>query len=463
MIEVKNLIYKYPKNSSPTVKDISFKIEKGEIFGFLGPSGAGKSTTQKILIKLLLDYSGTINILGNDLINSNNDFYQNIGVCFELPNHYLKLSAIENLQFFTSFYKNINSNLMEFLDKVGLAAVDHDPGTELMVTADGRLRLCSDITGTLVSETSSSDVARGPAGSYLKGRPQSSVTFDILLGDDGAGSDNALIAVVLDEIEGKPDPEGSPMRPSAEKPGDRSCGIVVQGKRVGSDEWIDLTTVVPRENRSSTLLDEGVLRCPVSELAQLRLVWLSEHRVGNVRLVELVDCPVEARELKVAGAYHSVYGAMLNNLSVDDGRYVELSPGEKISLRFKDEAGVSAVLKRDFVLIAKGFYVNEKEAEEIRNRLAPREYFLAHNVPNPFNPVTQISYGLPKTSQVSLRIFDVQGRLVKTLVDVEQRGGYYNVAWDGRNDVGRSVASGVYFYRLQAGEFEKTNKMLLVK
>jgi len=121
MIKVEDLIYKYPKNSSLTVKKISFKIERGEIFGFLGPSGAGKSTTQKILIKLLTDYSGSIHVLNKELNQLSNEFYQQIGVCFELPNHYLKLTALENLQFFTSFYKKVNGNLMELLDKVGLA------------------------------------------------------------------------------------------------------------------------------------------------------------------------------------------------------------------------------------------------------------------------------------------------------------------------------------------------------
>ncbi|MBN2521306.1 MAG: ABC transporter ATP-binding protein [Bacteroidales bacterium] len=121
MIEVNNLIFKYPKNSQDTVKDISFKIEQGEIFGFLGPSGAGKSTTQKILIKLLSGYSGNIKILGKDLNSAGNEYYQQIGVGFELPNHYLKLTALENLQFFTSFYRNVSVNLTELLDKVGLA------------------------------------------------------------------------------------------------------------------------------------------------------------------------------------------------------------------------------------------------------------------------------------------------------------------------------------------------------
>ncbi|NQU87180.1 MAG: ABC transporter ATP-binding protein [Mariniphaga sp.] len=121
MIKVNNLIYKYPKNNSPTVKDISFSIKKGEVFGFLGPSGAGKSTTQKILIKLLSGYSGNINISNKELIKANNDYFNQIGVCFELPNHYLKLTAIENLQFFSEFYKTKHKNLADLLDLVGLA------------------------------------------------------------------------------------------------------------------------------------------------------------------------------------------------------------------------------------------------------------------------------------------------------------------------------------------------------
>lgn len=120
MIEVKNLVFSYPKNPEPTVKEISFSIKKGEIFGFLGPSGAGKSTTQKILIKLLSDYSGEVNILGKDLEKSNGNYFNQIGVCFELPNHYLKLTALENLQYFSEFYEHKPKNLLDLLEKVGL-------------------------------------------------------------------------------------------------------------------------------------------------------------------------------------------------------------------------------------------------------------------------------------------------------------------------------------------------------
>ncbi len=121
MIEVKDLIYNYPKNKTTTVKNISFSIAKGEIFGFLGPSGAGKSTTQKILIKLLTGYSGEIIIAGQNLKYSDSSFFNKIGVCFELPNHYLKLTAIENLSFFSGFYHRKPKNMVELLEVVGLA------------------------------------------------------------------------------------------------------------------------------------------------------------------------------------------------------------------------------------------------------------------------------------------------------------------------------------------------------
>jgi fluoroquinolone transport system ATP-binding protein len=120
MIEVKNLSFSYPRQQKEAVNDISFHVEKGEIFGFLGPSGAGKSTTQKILIRLLRGYRGHAAIHGQELRNLNQDFYNLIGVGFELPNHYPRLSALENLEFFSSFYKKKHPNLMELLQLVGL-------------------------------------------------------------------------------------------------------------------------------------------------------------------------------------------------------------------------------------------------------------------------------------------------------------------------------------------------------
>lgn len=112
MIKVENLSYAYPKFKEPVLKNLNFEINEGEIFGFLGPSGAGKSTTQKILYKILGDYSGEISIQNKPLKNWGNEYYEKIGVGFELPNHYLKLTAKENMQLFASFYSE--KNLLDF-------------------------------------------------------------------------------------------------------------------------------------------------------------------------------------------------------------------------------------------------------------------------------------------------------------------------------------------------------------
>lgn len=104
IISVESLRYHYPAKSDDTIRDISFAIESGEIFGFLGPSGSGKSTTQKLLIGLLNNYRGTMELLGKDQKDWDHSFYQHIGVGFELPNHFLKLTGLENLQLFASFY-----------------------------------------------------------------------------------------------------------------------------------------------------------------------------------------------------------------------------------------------------------------------------------------------------------------------------------------------------------------------
>ena len=120
MIKVDDVKYTYPKNDKPTIKGISFNISEGEIFGFLGPSGAGKSTTQNILTKLLRSYEGNISILGKELNDWKNNYYEYIGVGFELPNHYLKLTAKENLELFSTFYKRKVIKPNDLLAKVGL-------------------------------------------------------------------------------------------------------------------------------------------------------------------------------------------------------------------------------------------------------------------------------------------------------------------------------------------------------
>jgi fluoroquinolone transport system ATP-binding protein len=120
MIEVGGLEFSYGKATTKVIKDIDFTIEKGEVFGFLGPSGAGKTTTQRIIIGLLQGYKGKVKVMGRERREWEKDFFENIGVAFDFPNLYVKLTAAENLRLISSYYKNKPANIDSLLDQVGL-------------------------------------------------------------------------------------------------------------------------------------------------------------------------------------------------------------------------------------------------------------------------------------------------------------------------------------------------------
>jgi len=109
-----------------------------------------------------------------------------------------------------------------------------------------------------------------------------------------------------------------------------------------------------------------------------------------------------------------------------------------------------------------GFEVALPIAEPDGNGL-PTKYDLFQNAPNPFNPSTSISFDLPKASQVRMEVFNVLGQKVKTLVNDFKEAGSQTVIWDGTDNSGSSVASGLYFYRISAGDFNATKKMMMLK
>lgn len=116
---VKDLSYRYPTSTEDVIKNVSFDVYEGEIFGLLGPSGAGKSTTQKILTKLISGYKGSIEYFDKNFSAIGLDYYEEIGVGFEMPVHFSKLSGLENVKFFINLYKN-KANPEELLKSVGL-------------------------------------------------------------------------------------------------------------------------------------------------------------------------------------------------------------------------------------------------------------------------------------------------------------------------------------------------------
>lgn len=124
-IRVENLTFRYPGQTKPAVRGVSFSVARGEIFGLLGPSGAGKSTLQKVLTRQQRRFEGSVQVLGKPLADTAQDYFETIGVGFELPNHYVKFTAIENLRFFASLYRRKSRDPVELLALVGLQDAAH--------------------------------------------------------------------------------------------------------------------------------------------------------------------------------------------------------------------------------------------------------------------------------------------------------------------------------------------------
>jgi fluoroquinolone transport system ATP-binding protein len=120
MIKVKNLYHSYSNDENYAVNDVSFEIEKGEIFGFLGPSGAGKSTTQNILVGLLEFQKGEVEVAGYDIKHIKSKMFNKIGMSFEQSNVYNKMSGLENLEFYRKLFDVETRDPMELIKLVGL-------------------------------------------------------------------------------------------------------------------------------------------------------------------------------------------------------------------------------------------------------------------------------------------------------------------------------------------------------
>lgn len=95
--------------------------------------------------------------------------------------------------------------------------------------------------------------------------------------------------------------------------------------------------------------------------------------------------------------------------------------------------------------------------------IRPDNFNLTQNYPNPFNPSTNIQFSLAKSEQVSLKIYDINGRMVRHLVNQSKQPGTYNVSWDGLDQYGNQLSSGIYYYSLEAGNFRDSKKMTLLK
>lgn len=141
-----------------------------------------------------------------------------------------------------------------------------------------------------------------------------------------------------------------------------------------------------------------------------------------------------------------------------------LSQGEQFSFTF-DTPGTYPYLctLHPFQMQGEIVVVNPTDADDVEQVVLPSEFELKQNYPNPFNPETRISFTMERSAHVTVSIINVTGKTVARLLDRELMPGSHSVLWNGKNDNGSSVSSGVYFYTVKAGTYAESRKMLLLK
>ncbi len=158
------------------------------------------------------------------------------------------------------------------------------------------------------------------------------------------------------------------------------------------------------------------------------------------------------------------YPAVVNSSSMVIKVYCEdlVDNDPKVVIYSINDIPVSDTLGNDIVLLLDTFTPKGKGPKSLADG-SPNEFSLGQNNPNPFNPACEITYALPIASHVTLNVYNLLGQKVRVLVDEYQSAGYKTVSWDSKDDQGQEVTSGVYFYRIQAGDFTEAKKMLLLK
>ncbi len=332
------------------------------------------------------------------------------------------------------------------IDRVRLTAVDHAADAEAFAARD-RILIGTRLPALAV---------RGPGGD-LTG-PATEAPNQALTLAAGSGID---ISLALPGVAGARSPLvfEARVQSAATDAGDAAPAIRIL-TRGAARAWTAHGSLTPRPNFATFAVDSctSEVRIECDRAVQIR-------RISSIAVVTSRTRPIPLSLVSASRDAAGVAGSELANI---DPQRVELGPGETLTLHWGAEpvaAGFTRSLFADVESRTSSTLAGSASLASLRG-IAPAEawtFALGASRPNPSSGQAQIDYSLAHPTHVRIRIFDAAGRQVRRLIDKESAGGPHVVVWDGTNDHGRPVGSGVFFYRMNAGNWQSQKKMLLVR
>lgn len=331
-----------------------------------------------------------------------------------------------------------------YLDQIKLLVIDHPLETFITIDDSGSVIQFAKPAFFADATLDSSDIYKLLYSlDSLKTEVSPSDTLSLSFEDVNAGTEQWLLLVGQVQAVAKAKVSGRIVSDTDNGKENSYSFTSFRLRRNPTYQWI----VAPTSNTSSLQVD---------------IVWQEEAEVDYAELSNRLELPFTLCEAELLFAVHSTNGDITTELVADDELVSELNQDEWIELVFSiPEKTVD--MQRSFIFVTKGRYerlsqkLNKPSSQE-EEVILPSETKLYSNYPNPFNPSTMISYSLRDEGMVSIKVYDILGSEVATLVNETKAAGTYEVEFNASQ-----LPSGVYIYRMQAGSYMASKKMLLVK
>lgn len=335
-----------------------------------------------------------------------------------------------------------------FLDRIQLLVVDHSPEASITVDDSGQVIQFLKPLYLIDAQLDSQSVIKKVSElDGIKVEISEGSNMNILFSQDGGDSEQALLLV------------GQVREAQAKY---RVAGRISSKDKLNNLSFTDFRF---RRNPSYTWV---VVPAVDTSVMQLNIQWSQDVALDYTELSRNLELPFTITEAQLLQAEHSLYGDITSSLSYVDENYTILEPGNWITLEFSAPPVVDD-MERSFILISRGRYERIEESGSFgkSKQLAKKsslssisEYKLEQNHPNPFNPSTKIKYSIKEPGLVTLKVYDLLGREIATLVNEPKQAGEYEVEF---NADSYGLSSGVYLYQLTSGSFISIKKFVLIK